>query len=398
MSAKPRILVLSHSASRNGASIVLLHFLKWLNTVVDWNIDILVDGHGPLLDEFRCLGRTRVRRNPAVFLRILPRPWQAALEPYVETLYLKTLFLGRRFDLIYANSADTWLQVNALKTSSNAFLWHIHELPYSLRLSIPDDRAKKVFRVATRFVAASTLVRDTLANEYEVPDDRVDLVHEFIPECRVALNEKRARRLKVTEKFGWPEQAFVIGGCGGLGWRKGTDLFLQIARIVCSSNGDSLDRVRFLWVGGDLKDRAALEFDHDVRALGLEGRCSRVPTTADVLDYYLAMDVFALTSREDPFPLVMLEAAMHGVPIVCFEGSGGGPEFVGSDAGLTAPYLNVLAFGEQLLRLFEDPNLRERLGESASQSVRACYSLNNQAPKLLQAIGRCLPARNGSVD
>src|SRR5205085_2062404 len=122
---------------------------------------------------------------------------------------------------------------------------------------------------------------------------------------------------------------------GSLGWRKGTDLFLQIAKTIDDSA--RCDRVRFLWVGGDLAGRDALEFDHDLQAFGLEDRCMRVPVTGEVLDYYHAMDVVALTSREDPFPLVMLEAGANRVPVVCFADSGGGPEFVDGDAGRIAP-------------------------------------------------------------
>jgi glycosyltransferase involved in cell wall biosynthesis len=109
------------------------------------------------------------------------------------------------------------------------------------------------------------------------------------------------------------------------------------------------------------------------------------------------MDALALTSREDPFPLVMLEAAAHGVPTVCFADSGGGVEFVGSDAGLVAPYLDVAGFAEGILKLHERPVLREALGEAAARRVRARFSTSSQAPKLLASISRCLEREHAGV-
>ena len=53
MAAKPRILFLCHSASRNGATVLWLHFLQWLRPKVDWDIEALVEGSGPLLNDFR---------------------------------------------------------------------------------------------------------------------------------------------------------------------------------------------------------------------------------------------------------------------------------------------------------------------------------------------------------
>ena len=37
------ILFLSHSASRNGASILLLHLLQWLHANADFELDVLFD-------------------------------------------------------------------------------------------------------------------------------------------------------------------------------------------------------------------------------------------------------------------------------------------------------------------------------------------------------------------
>jgi glycosyltransferase involved in cell wall biosynthesis len=237
-------------------------------------------------------------------------------------------------------------------------------------------------------------VRKTLSRELNIRDDTVDLVHEFVSGVPVGVAEQRVLREEVRRRLGLPSDVFVVGGCGGLGWRKGTDLFLQVARIVCKAKGDH--KVKFLWIGGEAEDKAALEFAYDLRAMGLEESCIRVPATRDVLQYYSAMDVLAVTSREDPFPLVMLEAGSYGVPIVCFADSGGAPEYAGGDAGLVAPYLDVAAFAANLVRLQEMPDLRERLGAAALTKVRTHYTAENQVPKIQKIIERCLVGRASS--
>lgn len=59
------------------------------------------------------------------------------------------------------------------------------------------------------------------------------------------------------------------------------------------------------------------------------------------MDYDYAVDVFALNSREDSFPLVMLEASACCLPVFCFADSGGDPEFVTEDSGLVARYHDI---------------------------------------------------------
>jgi glycosyltransferase involved in cell wall biosynthesis len=124
--------------------------------------------------------------------------------------------------------------------------------------------------------------------------------------------------------------------------------------------------------------------------MDLQRSCKWVTATADVQDYYCAMDAFALTSREDPFPLVMLEAGALGLPVVCFANSGGGPEFAGSGAGLIAPYLDVEALVGHLAVLRDNADLRRQLGTEAARLVRTIYTADQQAPKVLRSMERCL--------
>ncbi|MDI1232186.1 MAG: glycosyltransferase family 4 protein [Methylobacter sp.] len=391
ISSPTRILFLCHSASLNGATILLLHFIQWLKTQVDWEIEVLVNGRGPLLDEFKSVCKTTIWRSPTSLLNVFPQDWKISLQPHLKTLealYMKALLAGRRYDLIYANTGATWQQVSTLSKYAPALLWHIHELEYGLRLSIGEDRINHVFKDITKFVAVSNSVRDTLSLEFSVPYDKIDLIHGFVPLPDLTAEEHQSRRQQVRIKLGWPQDTFVVGGCGSLGWRKGTDLFLQIAHIVSRTN--SYEKVRFLWVGGGNQDKESLEFDHDVRVLGLQEHCRRIITTEEISDYYCSMDMFALTSREDPFPLVMLEAGTYNVPTVCFADSGGGPEFIGDDSGLIAPYLDIITFAAHIMRLHNEPDLRAQFGKSALEKVRTHYTVECQGPKLLHSIECCL--------
>jgi glycosyltransferase involved in cell wall biosynthesis len=66
-----------------------------------------------------------------------------------------------------------------------------------------------------------------------------------------------------------------------------------------------------------------------------------VEAVSNPLDYLSVFDIFALTSREDPYPLVVLEAALLQKPMVCFEKAGGAQDLIETDAGLIVPYLSL---------------------------------------------------------
>lgn len=384
-----RILFLNHSASRNGASILLLNLLHWLHANCGHELEVLSFGGGPLIPDFRAVAPTRVWRDPLFFLRRARSPGVEALRARLHETILRAYLGLRKYDLVYANTAATGSYVSALRAGKRAVLWHIHELPYAIKLTLGDERARRLLRSVDRVIAVSEPVADSLVGEYCVSPERVDLIHGFVVVQDRAPDERLAARRRILQRLGWPDDAFVVGACGGLGWRKGSDLFLQLARMLQRS--DAAGTTRFLWVGGsDRNDAEALQFAHDLNTLGLDGVCRRVPSTPDVDDHYCAMDAFALTSREDPFPLVMLEAAMHGLATVCFASSGGGPGFIAEDAGIVVPYLDLGQYAAAIERLRAQPQLRRALGRCGQTKVRERHGIHTQGPKLLSSIERCL--------
>lgn len=390
----PRILFLSHSASRNGASILLLHFLQWLQRRGELDVEVLFTGTGALLLEFQSVARTLIWRRLAERLSAVTRREHSLLRK-IDLLRLRTLLRGRRFDVVYANTAATWPLVQALEGQYRCLVWHIHELLYALNVSIGADRGRQMFSQAARIISVSESVSQTLRDEFQVPAERIDMVHGFVPAATPAREECARTRESILSRLGWPDDSFVIGGCGTLGWRKGTDLFLRLAQRMVT--GSPARKFRFLWVGGGEGDDESLRYAYEVKAFGLEPYCRRISTTADVNSFYGVMDVFALTSREDPFPLVMLEAGLNGVPIVCFAGSGGGPEYAATGTGLIAPYADTADFARHVLTLEANDGLRRKLGNAASQWVLDCHTVDHQSPKLMYVISKCLESLKNRI-
>lgn len=388
MNRRPRILFVSHSASRNGATLLLLHLLQWLQHSTDYHIEVLICDNGELTEEFQSLCKTKVLLRPDIFVKALPRRWRTVWGEHLSEQYLKWRLKGRHYDLVYFNTSAVASYVPILSGKASAVLWHIHELEYVLRLSIGEQSINNVFPCATRFISVSQAVSDVLTKQFSVPVDKLDLVHGFASVSSITREEIRSRRQRIRQELGWSEGTFVIGGCGSLGWRKGTDIFLQVARELCRNRKDTVSH--FLWVGGGGTGDEALRFAYDVAAFGLSDRCHLAPTTSAVMDYYYAMDAFALTSREDPFPLVMLEAGLAQLPIICFAGTGGGPEFVGDDAGFIAPYLDIATFATHLETLRDNPQLCSQYGAQAETKVKRGHVVETQGPKLLASIQRCL--------
>ena len=106
-----------------------------------------------------------------------------------------------------------------------------------------------------------------------------------------------------------------------------------------------------------------MKCESEVAELPLKDVVHFVGEKPNVTQYFQASDVFVLPSREDPFPLVMMEAGLYRNPVICFDGAGGAPEFVEQDAGFVIPSFDVGKMADKIVELLRSPELRNRMGE-----------------------------------
>jgi glycosyltransferase involved in cell wall biosynthesis len=157
---------------------------------------------------------------------------------------------------------------------------------------------------------------------------------------------------------------------GTADWRKGTDLFLQMAALVRRRAPEL--KVRFVWVGRR-PEWEALGHNADLAGLDLADIVTFAGEVADPASYLALFDVFCLTSREDPYPLVCLEAGALGVPVISFDNGGMSELADASGDGrplLTRiPYLDVEGMADAVIDRLHDPESRTAEGARLSDWV-----------------------------
>ena len=116
--------------------------------------------------------------------------------------------------------------------------------------------------------------------------------------------------------------------------------------------GRHIPNVHFCWAG-DIDPRLHEWLGPEIKRAEETGRFHLVGFRSDMQALYSASSVYALTSREDPFPTVALEALSVGVPVVAFEDSGGIPDFLDRrrSVGEVVPYCDAPAMARAVARV-----------------------------------------------
>ena len=87
-----RVLFVCHSASRNGATILLLQLIRWLKPQGEWEIHVLIHGDGALAKDFAAVATTTIWRDPRTALDALLRRKGGALRSSSRTPWVARSF------------------------------------------------------------------------------------------------------------------------------------------------------------------------------------------------------------------------------------------------------------------------------------------------------------------
>jgi len=130
-------------------------------------------------------------------------------------------------------------------------------------------------------------------------------------------------------------------------------------------------------------------------ALGLEGAVRFLGVRRDVPEIMSAADGYLMSSAWEGMPMVLLEAAAAGLPIVT-TAVGGNHEVVGDgESGFLVPPRDADALGEAMLRLMALPESdRRAMGERGRERVRNRYGLGRVVERWMELYREVL-ARKG---
>lgn len=358
--SKNRLLFLSHDDTRTGAPILLLNLARVLKkSNYRLQIDFLIKKtYGELLPDFKREGKVfsfELKPNKFFLKRIIDKSKE------IEKI-LRALALNENYDFILLNTITNGDIISVIKKNFNGpIVTYVHELQMASSHFSSAEYVSNVINCSDLFFVPSEAVRDFLVNTYDIADSRIRKLPYFIPPVKF---EKMCKEKDVTA-------VFTIGGCGTLDWRKGVDVFLIIAlRFFTVFKGNN---IKFKWKGA----KKSIEYDriiYELKKSGLEGKVEFLPVDDNVNSFFEDIDLFILPSREDPFPLVVLEAAAHGVPTVCFHSAGGAEEFVCDDAGVVVNFLDIEAIVGCIISYLNDNIKLKKHGKKAFEKVLENHS------------------------
>jgi mannosylfructose-phosphate synthase len=261
------------------------------------------------------------------------------------------------------------------------------EKKYNFRRRIREE--KVVYDECDLLIATTPAQREILTSgegEYNVPAGKVKVIPPGYDDRRF-FPVSRASRKSLKQQLGFEGRNVLA--LGRIAHNKGYDLLIRAmvevcervpnANLILAIGSTNITPAEQQMVAGYKKLAAELGIRDHVKFLDY------IPDD-QLADYYRAADLFALSSRYEPFGMTAVEAMACGTPtIVTTEGGLWEQVTWGREAVFANPF-DPPAFGHAMAFILQYNAIYDRLAKYGSQKARAHFTWTGIAQQLLNLV------------
>lgn len=353
---KEKMLVVVHEAQKAGATLLSMNIIKTIKRITDYEPIVILLSGGPLEEEFRkqCLVYSL---NQTTFSCIQH-------EESLRKIISEVKELGIKYAI--CNSIVSALVAKELHDFDINIITLIHELPTSIYNYDFVTSAEYARDYSDKLVFAAKFVRDKYLESFKADSKKCYVVPQGLY-ANININdieEKKESKKKLCKKLNINLDNKIVLGCGYGNLRKGIDIFALAAADVIKKDPN----IHFVWLGG-CDPELQNWISHDMEVQNIGSNFTFVPFEEDPSYFFGGADVFVLSSREDPFPSVALEAMASYTPVVNFENAGGMQETVEDGRGINVPYLDYKKCAEEIIGLLNNKEQAYQIAVNAKKYV-----------------------------
>ena len=380
-SDRTKVLFIHHRPQLGGAPSSLAHLIR--------NLDPRFEPHvlvpeGATADLFEQAGATVHRGPVAIFAHAWDNPyagarWLVLLREFAalpgHLRGMNQLMREHSFPIVHLNDSPLLPAACIAHRHGAHVVWHLRS---ALAGEGRDLRSRCIARLMDRWGTSAIAIDTDVALRFPLKLP-VTIVHNaaVAPSTRPDQAQARAKL-----GLGLAVDGLTVGFAGFVRRQKGWQELVAAARILAATGVP----VQFVIMGGGVRppsyfrtprgrllEWSGIVTDEEsaihraVQQAGLEGMFSFLPFRYDTAEMYAALDILTFPNQGIGLGRPVLEAAMHGKPVIASGSRDGAGVLIPETTGILLHEATPAAIAAAIARLAADPALRIQMGAAARE-------------------------------
>jgi len=237
----------------------------------------------------------------------------------------------------------------------------------------------------SRVLAVSKRVAQWHQRQDAIMPQRVEVIYNGVPLDRY---NHRVDRDRVRNAFRIPPNATMVTTVANINPWKGLDVFLETAAIVHSQHPETA-----FVIAGDKTDIEHYEvLKARARELGISSNVFFLGRVTDIPSLLMSSDIFALLSRTEGFPNVVVEAMAAKIPVVATDVGGTSEIVTDGVSGYLVPSEDHQTAAATILSLLSVPSRGDRITHAARVLVEERFSMETMVQRHIEVYDALLSA------
>ncbi len=386
MSANPKILYPIIDGQVTGGNIVCLHLIE---AALNQGWDVLVNSpsQGRFCDIIREKGVEVYHLDTTRSFNWLSAAKMAQLikKEQISLVHAHAPFAGSIISSLAGKLAGVPVIIHAHLQDTLSSNFFIRSYQYMMNYWISR-------KCCDAIIAVSYQVKDALISE-DFDSGKFHVVHNGTPINNQEIDSNIRSELNILEDIP------VVIHIGRLCKSKGQHILLKAAANLHQLGQEAV----YLIVGKDLEqDGAYFQYLKEMACeLGIDKLVRFLGHRSDIPQLLALSDLLVLPSYTEGLPLVILEAMAAGLAVVATP-VGGIPEvLIHQETGLLIPVEDVQALGNAILKLLQNPHIKNEMGNKGLEMVNKDFSVEKmcrQVFDIYEKVGCVMAARNAPAN
>lgn len=355
------ILFIHQSAELYGSDKTLLLLLKHIDKTKFCPV-VILPFEGPLKIELE-------KENIKVVIAPVLKLYRKMFSPKNIFLFLKDIKKGisildelhreYKFDLVYSNTLAVLLGMYYAKKRKIKHVWHVHEIIVHPKI-IASIFPRLLQKFADAIVCNSIATKKNLVDRIKKLNNKTIVIYNGLEFKGLSSN------IYLKEDFGYKSNDIIITLVGRISRLKGHKWLLSTFINNFSQHGN----VKLLFVGSPVEGQEYYleEVEKIIKENHIENKVKILPFTKKLSSIWEITDLAIVPSTEaESFGLVALEAMLAKKPVIASNHGGLTEILINNETGFLVEPNNEKALSEALLKLIENPELRNSFGEKGYQ-------------------------------